>query len=1386
MLKIKRNIFSVALTIAVMVALLFTAVIAISHSSNTTEAAGDIIVLNGSDSGDGSLRAILASAQDGDTITFDPSVTLVTLTSGEISFSQANITINGGGIVTIERSTSSGDFRLLNSTAAAGTLTLKGLTFQNGKIGSGTTNSGGGIHVNSAVTAENCFFNKNSTGSTGGGIYAGGAVSMTNCTFSGNTSTNAGAGLYVGSGDAILTGCIFDSNKSSSAGGGVYTNSNVTLDSCIFLGNVASGGNGGGLRSWGNVAAYNCLFDGNSTTNSSNASGGGIWSNNSVSLNACVFMNNIARIHGSGVSASNASLMVLTNCTFANNKPYTTNPTDVGAIDCATNTYIFHCTIANNSGGGVYASTGKNTYLYNSILTGNTKASATTLLQMVGSGNTSNVSSLVEGTAIPGGTDIVTGRLVFGINSFDSVEQTMKVLSNGIAAGTAKAISVPDIIGYASRSSSERAIIDANLAVLNKDQTKGARATAGSVTYGAVEQSANALISLAIADNPATTVYGVGGTISLTGTSLDLEYTNGMDNGVPYTEPGMTNTSQTVDMSTTGVKTINFTFLGVTTSVGAEITVRDSTSTVVTSSGSTTVFGEGVTFYANVSPGNSGSGTPGGNVTFYDNGTAIGVSVCNAGVASITVSTLQCGSHTITATYEGNNCYTSSSSSSISHQVSKADTSIIVADVSLDSTGVTLKAHLSVVFPGSDTLTGQPVEFYVDGTSLQPSVGYAYCDASGDAILTIDITDPVLSEIGPGDHLIKAVFAGNGNLNGCESDELDFSAGSATTVISISADVHSPVYGQNVKITATLSVVDLVVDLTGVEVMLYDNKIPMASSPLLCDSSGVVSVQSSTLSVGSHVITAEFIGNNELNGCAGIFIYIVGKANTDLGITVPSSSVYGQNVIITTNVSVRSPGSGDPTGMTVMFYDGPAVLGSSIVSGGVAVFETSCLSVGMHDISAILVPNGYLSIAASTNPSINVAAADTETKISAPIQSIYGDAVNFTATVTVTAPGAGIPTGAVTFYDGANILGTGTLSNGTATFSTNSMNIGSYSIRAVYAGDGNYSTSESDPVGFSISVRGTVTSLSSTHISSAIGEDATFIAKVTSQVGHPTGVVEFYDGDTTVLLGTGILDADCKAAFSTDSLSLGKHTIIACYAGDGNFDASQASCDHTVSETVGGGVYYITATADGNSTIDKIGLVTVTRGNNQTFTFSAVSGYHIVSVLIDGIPLSQAQIDAGSYTFSKVMMNHSIQVASAPGAASATTVTLTISVSLQNGGYAEYSIDGGQTFTQYTSTVTIQIGSNVSVRADANDGFDFQKWTNSSTTTTTSDLSLGTMSTSTHLTLYFMEKGQGGHDNNDGNIWWWVLAIVILLIIIGIIIWFIIARRRRRDEEEQK
>ena len=89
-------------------------------------------------------------------------------------------------------------------------------------------------------------------------------------------------------------------------------------------------------------------------------------------------------------------------------------------------------------------------------------------------------------------------------------------------------------------------------------------------------------------------------------------------------------------------------------------------------------------------------------------------------------------------------------------------------------------------------------------------------------------------------------------------------------------------------------------------------------------------------------------------------------------------------------------------------------------------------------------------------------AATTTTLTSSLNPSVVGQAVTFTATVSITDPVPGPPTGTVTFKDGTTTLGTGTLdASGVATFTTSTLAAGRHSIKATYNGDASFKTSTS-------------------------------------------------------------------------------------------------------------------------------------------------------------------------------------------------------------------------------------------------------------------------------------------------------------------------------------
>lgn len=142
------------------------------------------IVLNGNDSGFGSLRDVLTNSEDDNNITFDPAVTEVVLTGAEMSTGR-RLTINGGlGGTTIRRA--SGTARWLNVTAG-GNVSLRALTLRNFP----TSGVDGSIvnAIDATLSLEQCLV-KDAMPCAITGVRT--VLTATNCTFSNITDGASG------------------------------------------------------------------------------------------------------------------------------------------------------------------------------------------------------------------------------------------------------------------------------------------------------------------------------------------------------------------------------------------------------------------------------------------------------------------------------------------------------------------------------------------------------------------------------------------------------------------------------------------------------------------------------------------------------------------------------------------------------------------------------------------------------------------------------------------------------------------------------------------------------------------------------------------------------------------------------------------------------------------------------------------------------------------------------------------------------------------------------------------------------------------------------------------------------------------------------------------
>jgi hypothetical protein len=142
-----------------------------------------------------------------------------------------------------------------------------------------------------------------------------------------------------------------------------------------------------------------------------------------------------------------------------------------------------------------------------------------------------------------------------------------------------------------------------------------------------------------------------------------------------------------------------------------------------------------------------------------------------------------------------------------------------------------------------------------------------------------------------------------------------------------------------------------------------------------------------------------------------------------------------------------------PTGLTVtLTYTG---------TGGTAYGPSSTApsDAGTYAVSGTINDPDYTGTGSATLVVSPIPAVITIQSSANP--SLSQSSVTFTASVSTS---AGTPTGSVNFMDGVNVLGTGAVSGGIATFTTSSLSVGTHTITAVYLGSTDALAATSGPI----------------------------------------------------------------------------------------------------------------------------------------------------------------------------------------------------------------------------------------------------------------------------------------------------------------------------------
>jgi hypothetical protein len=653
---------------------------------------------------------------------------------------------------------------------------------------------------------------------------------------------------------------------------------------------------------------------------------------------------------------------------------------------------------------------------------------------------------------------------------------------------------------------------------------------------------------------------------------------DGNDFGAPVALSGDVAQSDVTSSLSTGDHTVvarysgDPNYLASTSDAVTEQVGKAPTTTTIGTSLNPAVFGQPVTFTAHVNVQSPGVGAPSGAVQFDVDGNPYGTAVPMSGdAATLTIPSLGGGNHTVTATYNGNTDFATSSSADLTQGVDLAGTKVVIhssAEPAVTGQPVTFSVDVSAQPPGVGTPTGL-VQFSVDGTDIGDPVALD----NGSAIA------PTFNDLAPGTHVVLANYQGSADFSG-ELGSFTEHVNPARTTTSTISSANPSVFGQPVTFTAAVAPVAPGSGDPGGSVQFSVDGVATGSPVALTDGTAT-SAPIGNLTTGVHEITAAYLGDTRFAGSESDAIdQTVNRAKTTTSLrSSENPSVFGQPVTLTASLSVTGPGAGNPTG-TVTFTDGATTLGVVDVGPDTdeqASIASGALAVGPHAISATY--SGDADFQSSADASTQtVHRAHTSTVVTAsvnPAQS--GQAVRFTAVISPVAPGDGVASGTVTFtVNGAPIGSPVTLAGGSATSAAfSSLSPGTYDIEATYGGDQNFvgsSAALDEGTGLDVTQAATAMGLTSSPNPSAYGATVSFTATVSAvapATGRPSGVVDLYDGDA--LLGAASLSAGdtpgvATATITSSTLTSGSHAMRAVYLGNFNFTGQSASLSQVVGQ----------------------------------------------------------------------------------------------------------------------------------------------------------------------------------------------------------------------------
>ena len=561
------------------------------------------------------------------------------------------------------------------------------------------------------------------------------------------------------------------------------------------------------------------------------------------------------------------------------------------------------------------------------------------------------------------------------------------------------------------------------------------------------------------------------------------------------------------------------------------------TTTSLTTSASPVTIGTQITLTVTV----TSAGSPSGSVNFAVSGSQIGSCTLSSATCSITYTWNARGEYPVIATYVPSGNFAASTSAPLTQVVTRYASSVVVASSKPDAyIGNPLNFTITATGPGP-TPTGTANLFAYESNTV---IGTCTL-AAGSCVIALAASTV-------GNHRVWASYSGD-DVTYLPSNSpyiYQHNMAKLTPTVAISHSPSTTEFGAAVTFTATVS------GSGGTpvgNVLFEDGEVSIGSCQL---TSGTCSITVSNLALESHVIAAEFGGDDTYLGGESSVTHVVTAVALATTIAITSSSnpsIEGRNVTFTVIVSASS---GTPDG-TVTVKNGETVLGSCTLLSGSCTYTTALLPLGSATLTALYGGSAsYLASSGTFSQTVNASAArSTVTSITPSSESTT---VGSTVSLAISVTNSSTVTGTVEIKDGGTSIGTCALISGECSISYSPSTVATHSLNATYLGGASFDSSTAT-INFFVGKQISTLSLTSSGSPAARLTLVTFTATLQASA---TGFVVFEDGETQIA-GCTLSAGRCSVTVSF--ATTGSHLISAEYGGD----ALSTSVTKKITQVVG-------------------------------------------------------------------------------------------------------------------------------------------------------------------------------------------------------------------------